>query len=143
MKILLILSVILFFPAGNFASSDYGAFFDEAGKYYNINPSLLNAIAKTESNINPDALNCANSNQSCDYGIMQINAVHLPKLKKYGISKEDLLKPRINIFVGAWVLKNCINKNGTNFKALNCYNGKIENNNYFLLVLKNYEYSKS
>ncbi len=113
-------------------------YFIEAGKHYNVNPALLYAIAKTESNLNPAAINCANKNKSCDYGIMQINSIHLPMLSKYNIQKEDLFEPRTNIFIGAYVLKNCINKHGENYKALNCYNGKIKNNPYYTKVLKHY-----
>ena len=110
-------------------------YFIEAGKHYDVNP------AKTESALNPKAVNCANKNQSCDYGLMQINSIHLPMLKKHNILKEDLFEPRTNIFVGAYVLKNCINKHGENYKALNCYNGRIKNNSYYTKVITNYHKS--
>ena len=113
-------------------------YFNEAGKYYAINPVLLLAIAQTESSQNPQAINCANKNGSCDYGIMQINSIHLPMLKNHGISQENLFDARTNIFIGAWVLKGCMNKHGISYDALNCYNGKIKNNNYYIKVLKNY-----
>lgn len=113
-------------------------YFEEAGEYYDINPKLLHAIAETESGKNPNAVNCANRNGSCDYGLMQINSIHLSMLQKHGIYKNDLFNPRINIFVGAWVLKNCMNKHGNSYKTLNCYNGKIKNNPYYAKVLKNY-----
>ena len=113
-------------------------FFKEAGKYYEINHILLIAIAQTESGQNPNAINCANKNGSCDYGIMQINSTHLPMLNRYGITKRDLFDERTNIFLGAWVLKGCLNKHGISFRSLNCYNGKIQNNDYYAKVLKNY-----
>lgn len=117
-------------------------YFVAAGKHYDVNPALLYAVAKTESSLNPKAVNCANKNQSCDYGIMQINSIHLPMLSKYNIFKEDLLEePRTNIFIGAYILKNCINKHGENYKALNCYNGRIKNNSYYTGVVKNYHKS--
>ena len=47
--------------------------FEEAGKKYGISPQLLWAIAKTESNFNPTAVNY-NKNGSFDYGLMQINS---------------------------------------------------------------------
>jgi len=116
-------------------------FFIEAGKHYDVNPALLYAVAKTESSLNPKAVNCANKNQSCDYGIMQINSIHLPILSKYNIFKKDLFEPRTNIFIGAYVLKNCINKHGENYKALNCYNGRIKENSYYTKVIGNYHKS--
>ncbi|MDX9743078.1 MAG: lytic transglycosylase domain-containing protein [Arcobacteraceae bacterium] len=116
-------------------------YFIEAGKHYDVNPALLYAVAKTESSLNPKAVNCANKNQSCDYGIMQINSIHLPMLSKYNIQKEDLFDPRVNIFVGAWYLKGCINKHGENYKALNCYNGRIKENSYYTKVIGNYHKS--
>ena len=114
-------------------------YFLEASKKYNINPKMLYSIAKVESNLNPKALS-KNGNRSSDIGLMQINSVHLSFLKKYGIEKDDLFNPKINIYVGAWVLRSCVNKHGENYKALNCYNGKVHNNNYYQKVLK-YFYS--
>ena len=49
-------------------------YFVEAGKKYGIDPQLLWAIAKTESQLNPNALNQNNKNGSYDIGIMQINS---------------------------------------------------------------------
>ena len=54
------------------------------------------------------------------------------------IEKDDLFNPKINIYVGAWVLRSCVNKHGENYKALNCYNGKVHNNNYYQKILKNF-----
>ena len=56
--------------------------YKDAGEFYEINYLLLKAIAQTESGQNPNAVNCANSNGTCDYGIMQVNSVHLSTLKK-------------------------------------------------------------
>lgn len=119
-------------------SSYENNYFVQAARHYQLNPLLLYAIGKTESSLNPRAVNCANKNQSCDYGIMQINSIHLPMLAKHNIFKKDLFNPKVNIFVGAWVLKNCINKHGMDYKALNCYNGRVFKNNYYEKVLKNF-----
>jgi len=121
--------------SNSFANSNY---FVEAGRHYDVNPELLYAVAKTESGLNPNAINCANTNKSCDYGLMQINSIHLTMLEKHNIQKEDLFNPRINVFVGAWYLKGCINKHGVSYRALNCYNGRLKNNDYYTKVLKNY-----
>ena len=112
--------------------------FIEAADYYEINYLLLKAIAQTESSQNPNAVNCANRNGSCDYGIMQINSIHFPMLKSQGISEDKILDEKTNIYIGAWVLKGCLQKFGFTYKTLNCYNGKINDNNYYAKVLRNY-----
>ena len=102
----------------------------DAGEYYEIQPLLLKAIAQTESGQNPNALNCANKNGTCDYGIMQINSVHLPVLKSQGITIEKLFDEKTNIRVGAQVLT---------YKTHNCYNGKNNGNDYYSKVIRNYD----
>jgi soluble lytic murein transglycosylase-like protein len=111
----------------------------DAGEDFEIQPLLLKAIAQTESGQNPNALNCANKNGSCDYGIMQINSIHLPVLKTQGITIEKLFDEKTNIRIGAQVLKGCIKKFGFTYKTLNCYNGKINGNDYYSRVIKNYD----
>lgn len=127
----------------NDRGSEYETYFQEAAMQYDVNPEILHAIADTESSFNPNAVNCANTNKSCDFGLMQINSIHLPFLAKHGISRDHLFDPRVNIFIGAWVLKNCINKYGQDYRALNCYNGKIRNNSYYAKVLRNYHLAQS
>ena len=63
------------------AFGDIEQYFVEASKKYNINPKMLYSIAKFESNLNSKAL-AKNRNGSLDIGLMQINSIHLPFLKK-------------------------------------------------------------
>lgn len=130
--------ILILFILFNFSYSQ--SYFEEVGKHYDIDPILLYSIAKTESNFDPNAVNCSNNNGSCDFGIMQINSIHLPFLAKQGITQKDLFEPKINVLVGAWVLKKCMNKHGFSYKALNCYNGKINNNDYYNRVFKSYKH---
>jgi hypothetical protein len=96
--------------------------FEQAALTYNINPLLLWAIAKVESNFNPYALN-KNKDGSYDIGIMQINSSHLKTLEKYGlIDKRYIWEPCYNIHVGAWILSKCIQKFGYSWEAIGCYN---------------------
>ena len=114
----------------------YANYYAEAGKRFGIDPQLLWTIAYKESRLNPSIISKKNKNGSYDIGIMQINSIHLSRLKKqYGINKNDLLNPKINIFIGAEILKMCFNKHGFNEKAITCYNGKIKGNNYGKEVL--------
>ena len=125
---------VLAIPNAN--ESRYNKLFYKFGKEFNIPPILLWAIAKTESNFTNNAKNI-NNNGSIDYGLMQINSIHETTLKAKNLSINDLYKPETNIQMGAMILRNCINKHGWDYKALNCYNGKVENNPYSRKVFAN------
>lgn len=111
----------------------YDKYFMEAAEKYNVPVSMLKAIAKTESNFNIYAVNDKNKNGTVDRGIMQINSIHLNE----NLTAEDLFDPRINIMMGAKIYKMCFNKYKNELKALNCYNGKLNNNPYGNKVLSN------
>ena len=116
-----------------------------AGKHYDIAPQLLVAIAKTETSLNPWAVNVQgkgyfpkskqealkiarkayNERKSFDVGIMQINVWWL---RKYGISLETAIEPQNNIIIGAFILKNEINKHGLNWKAVASYHTPVHRN---------------
>lgn len=97
------------------------ACWQEAGHRYQIDPTLLYAIARTESGLNPAALN-RNRNGSTDIGLMQINSLWLPELAKHGISARQLWEPCTNIHVGAWVLAQKVRKLGMTWDAVGAYN---------------------
>ncbi|MCD4831021.1 MAG: lytic transglycosylase domain-containing protein [Anaerohalosphaeraceae bacterium] len=91
--------------------------FDDAGRHYNIPPGLLKAISLVESNMQPDAVN-HNKNGSVDYGHMQINSYwkkHLQERWRY------LGDPCYCTMVGAWILRQCIDRYGFNPDAVVCY----------------------
>ena len=105
----------------SFASTKFDAYFVEAGKTYNIPPLLLKKIATIESGLNPKALG-KNKNGTYDYGLMQINTIHLKKLyKQYGMTSAQLMDPKINIFIGASLLSNIISRHGFSFEAIGRY----------------------
>ncbi len=96
--------------------------FEQAGVYYRVSPSLLYAIAKVESGLNPYALN-RNSNGTYDIGLMQINSRWIPVLKRYGLyDGRYIWEPCYNTMVGAWVLRQCMERYGYSWKAVDCYN---------------------
>ncbi|TAN41676.1 MAG: murein transglycosylase [Nitrospirae bacterium] len=98
--------------------------FEEAGKKYGISPALLEAIAKNESNLNPKAVN-RNRNGSLDYGLMQINSSWIGPLR---LKPSDLMSdPCYNTFVGAKILKQCIDRYGLSWEAVGCYNAVDKN----------------
>ena len=90
---------------------------------YGINPYLLAAIAKTESNFNPKAVR-RNSNGTRDLGLMQINTLWLPTLAKYGIQEQHLFDPCVNLAVGAWILRSRQASFGNTWEAVGAYHSK-------------------
>lgn len=95
--------------------------FEEAGSLYGINPLILRAIAKVESNFNPAALH-RNTNGTYDYGLMQINSSWAPVLGK---ERWNLLGDACyNTMTGSWILATCMNKYGYTWKAIGCYNSQ-------------------
>ncbi len=97
------------------------ACWEEAAQKYGINVYLLHAIAKTESSLNPRAIN-RNKNGSYDIGLMQINSSWLPTLRKYGLKEEHLYDPCTSIQVGAWVLAQNMRRLGNSWDAVGAYN---------------------
>ena len=100
---------------------DLESCFLNAGIRYRIDPLVLAAIAKKESNFNSNAINY-NKNGSRDIGMMQINSMWLEKLNGVGVSESDLYDPCINVFVGGWILNGLIKVYGNNWKAVGAYN---------------------
>ncbi|WGO82287.1 lytic transglycosylase domain-containing protein [Arsenophonus apicola] len=103
--------------------------FNEAGALYQIDPQLLKVIAQQESSLSANAINRNRDKQgrvlSVDYGLMQVNSVHIPKLKKLGIitDYQDLLsKPCLNVKIGAWILAQHLKRCGVNWNCLGSYN---------------------
>lgn len=102
-------------------ASHAAACWEEAAQRYQVNSSLLVAIAKTESDMNPSAVG-RNRNGTRDLGLMQINSAWLPMLATHGIEEHDLFDPCISIHVGAWVLAQNIHRLGYTWDAIGAYN---------------------
>lgn len=107
-KFLTIFTLSILITKMSFASS---ACFNEAGTMFRIEPNLIKAIALVESNLKKDSIgknrDKKNNIKSFDYGLMQINQMHIPMLKKRGIIKDerDLLdNPCLNIKIGTEIL---------------------------------------
>ncbi len=97
------------------------ACWEEAAVRYQVSSTLLYAIARTESGLNPSAIG-SNSNGTRDIGLMQINSAWLPALSRYGISERDLFEPCTSIHVGAWILAGNIQRLGYTWDAVGAYN---------------------
>lgn len=97
--------------------------FTAAGGYQGVNPLILRAIAWQESHDAPDALH-RNQNGSIDYGLMQINSIHLPALAHYGISSSKLMDPCASVYIAAWHLRQKMNKYGNSWAAVGAYHSE-------------------
>ncbi|WP_322103879.1 lytic transglycosylase domain-containing protein [Paraburkholderia sp. J41] len=97
--------------------------FDEAARYQKVNPLILRAIAWQESHNRGDAVH-KNANGSIDYGVMQINSIHLPVLSQYGISSSTLMEPCKNVYIAAWHLRQKMNKYGNTWAAVGAYHSE-------------------
>ncbi len=89
---------------------------------WGVSPFILYSIAKTESSLNPRAVNKANANGSEDVGMMQINSFWFPKLASYGISRNDLFDPCVSLEVAGWILSQNMDRHGNTWKAIGAYN---------------------
>ena len=103
-----------------FALPVYADCFDDAAAFHHVNPDILRAIAWQESHNQPSAKHL-NTNGTVDYGVMQINTVHLATLKRYGLTKEDLMQPCKNVYVAAWHLRQQVDAYGNTWAAVGAY----------------------
>lgn len=83
-----------------------------AAAKYRLNPNLLLAVKLVESGRHLEPQVRRNSNGSIDMGLMQINSVWWPTLKRFGIQPKHLLDMCVNLQVGAWILAERIAKYG-------------------------------
>ncbi len=97
------------------------ACWDDAAARYQVNATLLHAIAHTESGVNPRAIG-RNRNGSRDIGLMQINSGWLPTLARHGITEQALFDPCTNLHVGAWILAHNFARLGYTWEAVGAYN---------------------
>lgn len=89
---------------------------------FNLDPKLLLAIAKVESNYYKYAISSSGA-----YGIMQVIPVwHKDKIleARKVTGNPEIFNIDTNIYLGARVIKDCLNKHGKINKALLCYSGQ-------------------
>lgn len=87
---------------------------------YDLPAELLFAIGSVESSHNPHAKAFANDG-TYSVGLMQINSSWFPKLQQYGIEERDLWEPCVNVQVGAWILRQEVDRYGYSWEALGAY----------------------
>ncbi len=120
------LTLISLLSIVSICNDKFDKYFVDAGEQYGVPPLLLKNIAKIESNLNPNAI-CINKNGTKDYGLMQINTIHLKRLnKQYGVTEQMLMEPKINIYAGAQLLSKIIHQHGFNFESIGRYHSNTE-----------------
>lgn len=105
------------------------------GEKFNLDPALLLGVMHVESTFNRFAIS-----NSGAFGLMQLlPRWHNDKIIKARekLGNPELFSVETNIFLGAWVLKDCIKKFKQTDTALKCYNGSVgTNTNYHEKVLE-------
>ena len=104
--------------------------FEAAAAKYGVSPLLIRAIAVGESDLNARAINHNRDRKtgkinSTDYGVMQVNSSHIPRLREMGVirDKNDLLtRPCLNVQIGTWILATHFRVCGVNWNCLGSYN---------------------
>ncbi len=96
--------------------------FEEAAARYGVPPVLLRTIAETESGLDPEAAGW-NADGSVDVGLMQINSWWESRLGDrawLGVCTD----PCYNVMVGAWILRDCLDRHGYTVDGIGCYNAR-------------------
>lgn len=91
-----------------------------AADEYRVNVDVLRAILWTESRFNPQAIN-KNTNGTRDFGIGQINSIHMNTLLRNGVTENQLLDMCTGIHVAAWVLATQMARYGNTWFAVGAY----------------------
>ena len=121
-KVVIVLAATFFGSAQAHAEGGWQCW-AQASEKYKIPVDLLYAIARVETGNRGNLISGKNKNNTYDIGLMQINSIHLPRLKKYGINEKMLIEdPCTNLHVGAWILSEFIAKHGYTWQAIDSYN---------------------
>lgn len=154
MRILCSLLIVLFWVPNVVTAASLGAkspnavmdeLFYEASVKWGVPKTLLVAIANQESSLKPWCLNIAGKDvyganraeavtlgeqalragKSFDTGLMQVNSYWL---KKYNLRVKDIIDPRTNVLLGAWILAKEIKKYGLTWRAIANYHTPVQKN---------------
>jgi hypothetical protein len=94
-----------------------------AANFHGLNALLLRAVLRVESSLKPDAIG-RNKNGTFDIGIGQINSIHLPELKKFGIEPGHLADACVGTYVSGWFLKRAIAARGYTWEGVASYHSR-------------------
>lgn len=104
---------------------------------YQVPAELLYAMGSVESSHNPKARAVANDG-TYSVGLMQINSSWFPALQKYGIEEDQLWEPCVNIQVGAWILRQEVDRYGYSWEAIGAYYAGAYNTKNYRWKIRHY-----
>ena len=99
-----------------------------AAQHHRIDPRLLRAVLKVESDLRPWAFG-RNANGTVDMGMAQINSIHLPELARHGIQSQHLFDPCVASYVAAWLLRKNIDRHGLTWRGVAAYHSLTPEHN--------------
>ena len=99
-----------------------------AAQHHRIDPRLLRAVLKVESDLRPWAFG-RNANGTVDMGMAQINSIHLPELARHGIQSQHLFDPCVASYVAAWLLRRNIDRHGLTWFGVAAYHSLTPEHN--------------
>lgn len=111
-----------------------------AASRYSIPVTVFQAVLRTEGGW--AGLKKRNSNGSYDMGPAQINTIHLPELRQYGITESSLIYDVCtNLHVAAYRMRSEINRTGDFWRGIGNYHSRTPkyHNVYLAKVRKNLE----
>lgn len=104
----------------------YGEYVEKYSREYDIDPYMVYAIIKAESNFNPDAKSASDA-----VGLMQImeaTAIETANKMELDVAEEDLFDPELNIKIGLKYFADLLSKYDNNYYlAIIAYNAGIGN----------------
>jgi soluble lytic murein transglycosylase-like protein len=120
-KVLLLITLVLSLSAAKLPENfyKYDDEFKEAEVRSKVVPFfLLKAIAMTENDSFDPNIKRLNSNNTYDYGLMQVNTIWLDA---YGVDEDKALTPRQNIHMSAKILASIIKQYGYSWESIGRY----------------------
>lgn len=144
-------------------SSSWDRCLHEQATALHLDPALLRAIIRTESNGHPWAIGWTDphgqrhsvfpatqgeaahlmsslqrAHRTFDTGLMQLNSIHIPRLvTARGLTPHDLLRPCTNIHLAGHILRENLDRHGRVWQAIAGYNGSVGSTKYIDLVWDN------
>lgn len=145
------------------SSSSWDRCLHEQATALHLDPALLRAIIRTESNGHPWAIGWTDpqgqrhsvfpatqaeaahlmsslqrAHRTFDTGLMQLNSIHVPRLvTARGLTPQDLLRPCTNIHLAGIILRENLDRHGRVWQAIAGYNGSVGSTKYIDRVWEN------
>jgi hypothetical protein len=101
---------------------------NQAAISYHLPAALILSVMQKENGRNGQAIH--NKNGTFDLGVMQINTLWLPTLKRYGYTRDELqFNPCKNIEAATWILAKSLASGETAWSGVGNYHSHMLNYN--------------